>query len=528
MNYDFFIAVVATFFLAGLTFYLPEFLTKIFPFRLRWLIFLNFTIYLYLSPESSFYSEINSTEEGWFLYFFMMAVTTTAITGEYYSRYRVFHFFHAFCRFVIIFIIYYIAYAIFFYYKNLEWSGTSCIQEALTFNFFGLLSSIEFQRENRRLFTKCWPIIYQINHPENHLYFKVFFISPALYFLAYIYYRKSHAPKKLSETQYASRFLDINYKRNEDSADIFLKNRERKKYLDDVFIVIKSKPIKGEGEWVYVNYSKKPFKSIPLIIGDKKNIDIKTKEERKSYEKTVTHKTTMEGGHSYGTSSSGEIISIYSAPKEVTTSVGTGKYESYGTGKYVFTISFVKDDTNYIVYNREGLEKKIVDEIEEVINAINIYPQNVINAAVEAAKEKREIESQERQKVKDKIILLTREKAEKNRDAELNSAGFNQLNELTFYDYFYDENGELLELIAADRNGKGLIFIVENKKATRWIGSWKGATAKIENNHVNFMVVDDDYRAEHLTERRFRLLLNAHFTTREKWVDRIRLLQNPQ
>jgi hypothetical protein len=103
--------------------------------------------------------------------------------------------------------------------------------------------------------------------------------------------------------------------------------------------------------------------------------------------------------------------------------------------------------------------------------------------------------------------------------ALVHSAGMSGEN---WYRYRHDADGALIEVLAADREGRALAWYGGGNQ--RWSGRWKGATVKATRPALEIVVDDPAYREKHLTDRRVILAETWSQALRDEWVSRIEIL----
>lgn len=122
--------------------------------------------------------------------------------------------------------------------------------------------------------------------------------------------------------------------------------------------------------------------------------------------------------------------------------------------------------------------------------------------------------------------LRDKEAAEAHSEQQVRSlmreAGFGDNEADNFLRIVCDDKGELVEAIAADRAGRGVL--VWGRGAEKWLGHWSGAEAKIEDGRLQMKLVDPVYSEIHMAARRVSLKLSGGKTVLDEWCDRIGLL----
>lgn len=86
----------------------------------------------------------------------------------------------------------------------------------------------------------------------------------------------------------------------------------------------------------------------------------------------------------------------------------------------------------------------------------------------------------------------------------------------------HDASGGLIEVLAADRNGNGVVWY-ENGKM-RWQGSWTHAQVLVDRPNLELVVDDEAYSIKHMCDRRIRIAETWSQALRDEWVSRIRIL----
>lgn len=104
----------------------------------------------------------------------------------------------------------------------------------------------------------------------------------------------------------------------------------------------------------------------------------------------------------------------------------------------------------------------------------------------------------------------------------MREAGFGDNEADNFLRVICDDRGALVEAIAADRAGRGVL--VWERGAAQWLGHWNGAEARIEDGRLQLKVVDPAYTEIHMTARRVSLRLGGGKTVLDEWCDRIGML----
>ena len=104
----------------------------------------------------------------------------------------------------------------------------------------------------------------------------------------------------------------------------------------------------------------------------------------------------------------------------------------------------------------------------------------------------------------------------------MREAGFGDNEADNFLRIVCDDKGELVEAIAADRAGRGVL--VRDRGADKWLGHWNGAEATVEEGRLQLKLVDPAYTEVHMTARRVSLRLGGGKTVLDEWCDRIGML----
>jgi hypothetical protein len=97
-----------------------------------------------------------------------------------------------------------------------------------------------------------------------------------------------------------------------------------------------------------------------------------------------------------------------------------------------------------------------------------------------------------------------------------------------FTGWTYDDDGAIIWLVAADRNGKGLIVCGKDI----WMGMYSGANAKIipgdavsrAQAQLEVELPDPTFEREHLKKRRHRIMKGCTDDLLQEWCDRINIL----
>lgn len=342
---------------------------------------------------------------------------------------------------------------------------------------------------------------------------------------------------EVDETHYASSFLELSYTPGSDTFDVVFKKGKRGQLF--------SLPSSEQGVWdkshsdtqraelkkKHAQPVKLPFaaQGLPLMheqlngytvsadssFGDPcPNLRIRYTEERTSFTPTSTQTTYVPGSTATGWTNDGQMVNLDVPGRTITTHVQSGPAMSVPSGYCTVTVEVNLNNVCYS-YTMTVVPKKEADLIVSVGKAINEKVWATINAnRVEQQARHAAAAKAQREALKQKASEAVRQ--------ALEDAGFAQAPEAVFSWYRHDSNGSLTELIAADRTGRALV--VAGQGTERWQGAWQGAEARLEGNALQLKVVDDAYRAQHLTERRFRMMLNAGQNELQTWCDRVNLL----
>ena len=158
------------------------------------------------------------------------------------------------------------------------------------------------------------------------------------------------------------------------------------------------------------------------------------------------------------------------------------------------------------------------EEIKSVFAEINRHALALVeqrNAADHQVAQEKRAQAQ-----RDKEAAETR--SEQQVRSLMREAGFGDNQADNFLRVVCDGKGALVEAIAADRAGRGVL--VWGSDAEKWLGHWSGAEAKIEDGRLQMKLVDPVYSEIHMTARRVSLKLSGGKTVLDEWCDRIGLL----
>ncbi|MGM3277360.1 hypothetical protein [Ralstonia sp. 24A2] len=355
---------------------------------------------------------------------------------------------------------------------------------------------------------------------------------------------------KVDETHYASSFLELSYTPGSDTFDIVFKQGRRGPLASGVKLL--SLPSSEQGVWkdAYLDEEraklqnehaqpvKLPFaaQGLPLVhelwsayMGDANscfgdpclNLLIRSKEEETLYTPTSTQTTYVPGSTATGWTNNGQMINVDIPGKTITTQVQSGPATWAPSGYCTVTIEANLNDVCYS-YTMTAVPKKEANLIVSVGQAINKKAWATIHAMQRAEKAQHEAAAQKRRAAEQAAVEAASTKAAESVRQVLEAAGFHASGEGVFSWHRHDPSGVLVELIAADRNGRA--FVVAGQGADRWQGLWQGAEAKLEGNALQLKVVDEAYRAQHLAERRFSLMTNVGLNEQQAWCDRVNLL----
>lgn len=224
-----------------------------------------------------------------------------------------------------------------------------------------------------------------------------------------------------------------------------------------------------------------------------------------------TNSTYIPGSVSSGWSSSGEYVSMNTPGQYVNTPGETFTYEQ-ATGNYIVRIMLVPEiHTETILVGT--LSSQDHEDLKQTIAAIRARALPLVEARTAA--QKLADEENARQRTAARAAAL-----QADLDKYRSAAGFEEAVE-HFSTYRQDHDGHIIELLAADRTGRGIIVTGSGKEM--WAGSLRGAQAAPDGEQLGIMVVDEAYRQANLKERRYTLAL-ASQSLRREWADRIALL----
>lgn len=221
-----------------------------------------------------------------------------------------------------------------------------------------------------------------------------------------------------------------------------------------------------------------------------------------------------------GFSSSGETITVHTPGTSVY--IPATKHFSYEskTGLHTATVFIVIDDMGYhvVLPKMKTRDKAALDEVVTAIRtalAERCAQSNTREVADAEAQriEKAAAAQQAAQDAKEAARLAC--------VALLERAGLRRTEGDLFLHYDYDATGALTRLIAADRDGHGLLL----SGSDVWMGSWKNAelVQRKAERELHFKVVDEAYRQQHLKERRL-VVRGWSDPLCTEWQDRIALL----
>jgi len=259
-----------------------------------------------------------------------------------------------------------------------------------------------------------------------------------------------------------------------------------------------------------------------------RRVQIKTDEERGVVEGVVFGKTFTV-----------PIIDISFRYQEVTNSVTepkigsgmiNGQLSTWHTGDY---ISYDKKTGNVRVYVLNGvdtigsfeLSSKVAGQLEVVTKKIHSLSQrlkseqNAKEKLIQEENENKERMEREKQAEEQKSMAAA-QKAESESKA-LEFVNDCKLLEPKFGARSLNSDYTIEWVIAADKSGNGGLWYDNGNE--KWIGSWKGAQAKISGNCLELILDDQSYRDAFLKERRASIRFNEQKMMTE-WFDRITIL----
>lgn len=301
------------------------------------------------------------------------------------------------------------------------------------------------------------------------------------------------------------------------------------------------------GEQVYLRYQNPPKK------GSKRSADVEVNVPALYHDpalavgfrwvpnvKCVLNKeTTTEVGNT-GTSTfvPGQTGTAYtnSGPVHITTNgqwINTpGQSFTYQkqTGNFTARVSWLLDkkyDSCEAVlkeWEKQSLEavmKNIAAELQTRCDAANAREKEET-----AAKAAMDAEAARLREAQDKLRAQQAAQSRKATAAEqvqrlLTEAGISDAQGQSFYTYADDATGNITQMLAADRSGRGLAVALNGQDV--WVGHWNGAEAVLSDKVLKLRVSDDEYRTKHLKERRLEIL-GWDEKTMVEWSDRIQLL----
>ncbi|WP_104657528.1 hypothetical protein [Ralstonia insidiosa] len=344
---------------------------------------------------------------------------------------------------------------------------------------------------------------------------------------------------EVDATHYASSLLELSYTPGSDTFDIVFKKSKQVQLLSlpsseqGLLMQSQSDQQRAGFQKEHVKPVKLPFaaQGLPLMhellnaymahananscFGDPcPNLHIRYHEEQRAFTPTSTQTTYVPGSTSTGWTNDGQMVMVDTPGKTITTEVQTGPTSWVPSG---YCTVLVEVNLNDVCYSctMTTIPKKEAELIASVGRAIN----EKVFATIQA--------KQDADRARDQQAAKLRREASQQNAAEavrqaLEGAGFPEPVEGVFSWYRHDQNGSLIELIAADRTGRALVMAGQG--AERWQGLWQGAEAKLEGNALKLKVVDEAYRTQHLTERRFSVMVNAGQNELQTWCDRVNLL----
>ena len=217
--------------------------------------------------------------------------------------------------------------------------------------------------------------------------------------------------------------------------------------------------------------------------------------------------------------SDGQSISLTVPGHTVSSQVYTGDGFAVPDGIYTLSVKALFEPKG----NKENLElgrfpKREEEEIRAVFAEINRHALALAeqrNAVVHQSRQE-----QLAQKRRDKEAAEARA-GEKVRSL-MREAGFGDNQADNFLRVICDDKGDLVEAIAADRAGRGVL--VWDRGADQWLGQWGGAEAKVEDGRLQMKLVDPAYSEIHVTARRVSLRLGGGQALLVEWCDRIGML----
>lgn len=350
---------------------------------------------------------------------------------------------------------------------------------------------------------------------------------------------------EVDATHYASSLLELSYTPGSDTFDIVFKKKKNG-------LKLLSLPSSEQGVWHRAHSDEQraelqkkhakpvelPFaaQGLPLVhervsshmsgphssfLEPCPNLFIRCNEAQTAVRPTSTQTTYVPGSTSTGWTSDGQMINVNTPGKTITTEVPYGPTSWVPSG---YCTVLIEVNLNNVCYSctMTAVPKKEADLIASVGNAINKKTWDTIHAMKEAERARHEAAAQKRRAAEQASQEAMAKKAAESVQQVLDAAGFHASGEGVFSWHRHDQSGILTELIAADRTGRALVMAGQG--ADRWHGVWQGAEAKLEDNALKLKVVDEAYRAQHLTERRFSMMINAGQSELQTWCDRINLL----
>ena len=232
-----------------------------------------------------------------------------------------------------------------------------------------------------------------------------------------------------------------------------------------------------------------------------------------STQSTYVPETTASGW------SDGQHISVTVPGRTVSSQVFTGGGMEVPDGVYTLSVK--------ARFEANGSEKKYElgkfpereeAEIKQVFAEIN---RHALALAEQRNAADRQVEQEQRAQVRrDKEAAEAR--SEQQVRSLMREAGFGDNEADNFLRVICDDRGALVEAIAADRAGRGVL--VWDRGAAQWLGHWNGAEARIEDGRLQLKVVDPAYTEIHMTARRVSLKLSGGKTVLDEWCDRIGML----
>lgn len=252
-------------------------------------------------------------------------------------------------------------------------------------------------------------------------------------------------------------------------------------------------------------------------------------------EKTQTALHTSSSTHhvpgSIATGYSGaDTVTVHIPASTVTTTQLIGGTYERGTGFGTLWVTITSDgQTRRLSFATNISTGNAVAETCKAIAAHVQAPLDAQEAQLAAAAEQQRLQK-EQQRRDDDATQVQQVHAAKERTAAaaqeiVRAAGLSTLPEEVFIHYAGNKQGGVSELIAADRQGRGVLVYEDG--ASTWQGYWAGAQVSCDEFCLHIKLVDAVYRQQHLKERRASLLRKDGKLVRQEWADRISILSGP-